>query len=502
MFNNSEPTAIFLIAAIALIILGWGFNRAKVYGKFGLLAWLQSLVLITPWLALFGLSALGIYLNLASILLILIGSTGIYIIIGNRLRAAGQDAILKDQAAKKLETEQAKGEPQRKNASPTDLEKVFTPTVLPIPEPDLKVIQTIFGIDTFFATETISYQEGAIFKGNLRGEPEKVYPRLAAKLKEVLGEKYRLFLVESPEGKPVAIVIPSSSDPPEITLAQKNLALVLLVSTIATTLETSGLLLNFDFFNNLSRYREIIPISCGIWLILAAHELGHIVMAKRYQIKLSFPYFIPNWQIASFGAITRFQSLIPNRQVLFDISFAGPAVGGLISLLMLIIGLFLSQSESIFKIPSEFFQGSVLVGILAKIILGEGISEPLINVHPLTVIGWRGLVITALNLLPAGQLDGGRIIQAIYGRKTARRTTIASLIILGIVALFNPANPIPLYWTILVLFLQRELERPSLNELTEIDDARAAWGLLALFLMLGTLIPLSPGLAGRLGIGG
>ncbi len=62
--------------------------------------------------------------------------------------------------------------------------------------------------------------------------------------------------------------------------------------------------------------------------------------------------------------------------------------------------------------------------------------------------------------------------------------------------------PIPLHWTILVAFLQRELERPSLNELTEPDDTRAGWGLLLLFLMLATLIPLSPSLAGRLGIGG
>ncbi len=68
--------------------------------------------------------------------------------------------------------------------------------------------------------------------------------------------------------------------------------------------------------------------------------------------------------------------------------------------------------------------------------------------------------------------------------------------------LINSTNPIPLYWAILILFLQRDLERPSLNELTEPDDTRAAWGLLILFLMLATLIPLSPGLAGRLGIGG
>ena len=100
--------------------------------------------------------------------------------------------------------------------------------------------------------------------------------------------------------------------------------------------------------------------------------------------------------------------------------------------------------------------------------------------------------------MPAGQLDGGRIVQAIYGRKTASRTTIGTLILLGLASL---VNPLALYWAILIVFLQRDLERPSLNELTEPDDARAALGLLALFLMVVTLLPLTPSLAGRLGIG-
>jgi hypothetical protein len=84
----------------------------------------------------------------------------------------------------------------------------------------------------------------------------------------------------------------------------------------------------------------------------------------------------------------------------------------------------------------------------------------------------------------------------------ARRTTIATLVILGIVAIINTTNSIPLYWAIVILFLQRDLERPSLNELTEPDDTRAAWGLLVLFFMMATLVPLSPSLAGSLGIGG
>jgi membrane-associated protease RseP (regulator of RpoE activity) len=505
MFNGSETTTTVLIILVALSVLGWGFNKARTYGKLGILAWLQSVVLTVPWLLFFGLFTAGIYLNLVSILVLLLVSSGLYIVLGKQLRAAGQDAVLQERATRLL-TEKAETNPQKldqteqETSTETNLSKT---EVVPIPDQDLKVIQGIFGIDTFFATETIPYQEGVIFKGNMRGgEPENVFTRLSKSLEERLGETYRLFLVESPEGRPVVIVLPSSNDPQPSTLPQNLLAIALLIAMIATTLESAGLLLNFDFFASPERIAEVLPISGGIWLIFAAHELGHWWQAKRHNVRLSLPFFIPSWQIGSFGAITRFESLVPSRKALFDISFAGPAAGGIVSLIILLLGLILSHPGSAFQIPVQFFQGSLLVGLLTKSFLGASLQATVVDIHPFTIVGWLGLIVTALNLMPAGQLDGGRVVQAIYGRKTARRTTIATLIVLGIVALVNPANPLVLYWAIVILFLQRSLERPSLNEITEPDDTRAILGLVALFLMVATLIPLTPGLAVRLGIGG
>ncbi len=503
MFNGSESIATFLIVFAAVGILTWGYNRAKAYGKLGILAWLQSVVLMSPWLLFFGLFALGIYLNLVGILFLLLASVGGYIWLGRKLRAAGQDEILQQKAAERLKTEAEKAEAEKENKNTvTDNEQAASLELVPIPDEDLSKIKDIFSIDTFFATETISYQEGAIFRGNLRSDPEKAHASLTQKLEAQLGTKYRLFLVESPEEKPVVVVLPSTNDPQTTTLAQKNLALILAIATFVTSLEASGLLLGFELFSDFSRYQEAIPLSLGIWAVLIGHEIGHWVVAKRYNIRLSLPFFIPSWQIGSFGAITRFESLLPHRTALFDISFAGVAVGGIISLLLLMVGMVLSHPGSLFQLPTEYFQASILVGTLAKVIFGSALHQTIVDVHPLVVVGWLGLVITALNLLPAGQLDGGRIVHAIYGRKIARRTTVGTLIILGIVSLANPGNSVPLYWAVLILLLQRDLERPALNELTEPDDTRAAWGLLVLFLMLATLIPLSPSLAGRLGIGG
>ncbi|MDJ0599886.1 MAG: site-2 protease family protein [Crocosphaera sp.] len=501
MLNTPETTTILVIILVAFGLLAWGYNRAKGYGKLGILAWLQSVSLMAPWLIFFGLFALGIYLNIVGILFLLVASVLLYIYLGKRLRAEGQDVMLREKAAQRIQEEEAKKTDVNNNSS-METEPKNVGDIIPIPDEDLQLIKGIFSIDTFFATETISYQEGAIFRGNLRGDTDESYQRLSEKLKTNFGEKYRLFLVEGTEGKPVVIILPSSDDPQPTTLLQKNLALVLFVATVVTTLEAASILLGFDLFNNWNRYQETIPISLALWGILLVHEIGHRIVAKRYNIKMSVPFFLPTWQIGSFGAITRFESLIPTRNALFDVALAGPACGGILSLILLIIGLTLSHEGSLFQVPAQFFQGSILVGSLAKVILGEQLQSSIVNVHPLTVVGWLGLVITALNLMPAGQLDGGRIIQAIYGRKTARRTTIITLVILGIVTIFSPANPIPLYWAVVILFLQRDLERPSLNELTEPDDTRAGWGLLALFLMLATLIPLSPSLAGRLGIGG
>ena len=500
MLNGSESIATFVLLAAVVAILVWGYNRAKGFGRLGILAWLQSIALMSPWIIFFGLFTLGIYINLVGILFLLLASIAVYIWLGKQLRAAGQEALLKEKAAARIKQEEISEQSPSTDKS-KESENNLAPEVSPIPDKDLTELKGIFGIDTFFATETIPYQDGAIFKGNLRGEADVSYSKMNEKLEAAFADKYRLFLVESPEAKPVVVILPKTNDPETTTLAQKNLALILFIGTILTSLESASLLQGFDLFSDFGRYGEAVPISLGLWSVLIAHEIGHRLIANRYQIRLSIPFFLPTWQIGSFGAITRFESLLPNRTALFDIAFAGPAFAGVVSFILLVTGMTLSHSGSMFQLPTELFRASILVGTLAKVILGSSTEAAVVDINPLVVIGWLGLVITALNLLPAGKLDGGRIVHAIYGRKTARRSTLATLIILGIVSLFNPANPIPLYWAVLILFLQRDLERPVQNELTEPDDSRAAWGLLALFLALATLIPLSSSLAGRIGLG-
>jgi membrane-associated protease RseP (regulator of RpoE activity) len=526
------PIAIVLFATGILV---WGYVRARPYGKIGLLSWLQSVSVTAPWLVFFGLLAAGIYINLALELLVIVLSIIVYIALGRQLRQAAQDPQERADLQNLLQNKMAKGEfsdgddtssadsgtpeaPRSPSDSPSSpsreapREEVGSsqPRMKPdmakaalefpaIPDEDLRKIQEIFAIDTFFCTETIPYQSGAIFKGNLRGEPEPSYDLLSSRLRERLGDRYRLFLVPDPEGKPVVVILPQDRDPQPLSQGQQLLALGLAVATVVTSLETAGIFLGFDLFSDFGRWPETLPLALGIWAVLLIHELGHRLMASRYGVRLSPPFFLPTWQIGSFGAITRFESLIPNRSVLFDVAIAGPLAGGLASLAMVVVGLLLSNSGSLFQLPTEFFRGSVLVALLAKGFLAQSLNQALVTVHPLVILGWLGLVVNAINLMPAGQLDGGRAIQAIYGRKIAGRATIATLIVLAIATF---ANPLALYWAIIILVLQRELERPSLNEIREPNDTRAIISLVSLLMMLLILLPLTPSLALRLGIGG
>ncbi|MEM9118547.1 MAG: site-2 protease family protein [Cyanobacteria bacterium P01_F01_bin.56] len=517
-------TLLIFLAAIALLV--WGFMRARPYGKVGIFAWLQSVILMVPWLLFFGLFTLGIYLNLAGVLLLVVASAGTYIYLGRRLRALGQDEL----AAQKLKSymtaasseviEEGGGQELDSIApvSNSQAQNVTNGTevkVASLPSPsssatddegpptitaeDRAALEGIFGIDTFFRTETVPYDQGAIFKGNLRADPDEAIATLTQLADERLDQRFRLFLIADPREKPVVLAMPKATvDPKSLTPAQKGFAVVMAIATGLTCLEASSILMGFDLLVTPDKWPQALPFALGTVAILIAHELGHWVMAQRRAVRLSWPFFLPTWDIGAFGALTRIESVLPNRSVLFDVAIAGPAVGGLLSFSLLILGLVLSHPGSDFQLPVEFFQGSVLVGTLAKVVLGKALTQPLVDIHPFVLVGWLGLIITALNLLPAGQLDGGRIVQSIYGRKTAGRATVITLIILAIASL---ANPLALYWAVLILFLQRNQERPATNELTEPDDARAALGLLALFLTLAALLPLTPALAGRLGIG-
>ncbi len=517
------PIAVFIFT---LALLGWGYIRSRKFGKLGLLSWLQFVVLMSPWLIYFGLFVSGIFINFTALLSLLVGSTIAYVLIGNQLRktVAEQRSVIEQKIKQELGSLGDRPESKDENGQkdPRDLASDAnspkssasnTPLAIamsqaknqlrqfqPIPVEDLKSIQGIFGIETYYVTETIPYQEGAIFKGNLRGEPDQVYARLSKSVSDRLGTKYNLFLIEGQDRKPVVIVLPNRDLAiNDNTIPQKILIAVLIIANAYTSLSLGAQVAGIPIIQNSQEILAGLPFALGIGAILGLRELAMRLMAKKYQVKLSLPFLLPSSQLGSFGAFSRIYSPLPNRTALFDIAIAPALASGVGSLFLLIVGLRLSAiGMGGIDIPSQIFQASVLAGTLAKLFLGDALHNSFISIHPLVILGWLGSAITAMNLMPAGQLDGGRIVQSIYGRRIASWTTVATLIFLVIATVINP---LALYWGGIILILLRDLERPMLNELSELDGDREAIGGLALFWMLLTLLPLTSSVAERFGIG-
>ena len=482
----AEITPLFLLGTLAF--LGWGFWRARRRGSLAVWVWLQGSLLLLPWVVFLGLLLLGIYLNFAGFLVLLLVFTGLYIAVGRKTRQLAQQELQarREQLARLEEQGEAPSAGEAPLEAPAVLQRISAE--------DLQAIQSIFGLDTFFVTETVPYGEGAIFKGNLRQEAEVVVPLLVEKLKEQVGSRYQLFLVEDPAEKPAVVVLPDPIVNYRASVGAQILAGALLVFSFVATLEVGANLLGFRLLDAPGRWVEALPVAAGIFAILLVHETGHRWMAGKYGVRLSPAFVIPSLGIGTLGSLNRIQSPVPNRKALFDIAFAGPAASGILSLLVLLAGLKLSGSGGLY-VPSEIFRSSILVGTLARLVLGSQLQAELVPIHPFVAVGWIGLAITALSLLPAGQLDGGRIVQAVYGRKTAARATFITLIALAVASF---SNVLALYWALLILFIAREPERPPQDEITETDGQRDALALLALFLMVMTLLPIAPALAGFL----
>ncbi|BBC26054.1 peptidase M50 [Pseudanabaena sp. ABRG5-3] len=517
MFMRSTPFIPIAVFILTLALLGWGYVRSRQFGKLGLLSWLQFVALMSPWLIYFGLFVSGVFINFTTLLFLLLGSTIAYVAISNQLRkiVTVERSEIEKKLKRDLETSSDRANLQPDNSSnpPTPNQSVNTPIAVAmsqgktqlklfkaVPAEDMKLMQGIFGIETYYLTETIPYQEGAIFKGNLRGEPDVVHERLSKSLRDRLGDKYNLFLVEGQDRKPVVIVLPNrdlSID--NNTIPQRVLIAVLIVANGYTALSLGAQVAGIPSIQTAQDYLAGLPFALGIAAILGLRELAMRLMARKYKVKMSLPFLLPSSQLGSFGAFSRIFSPLPNRVALFDIAIAPAVASGLLSLIVLIVGLYLSAiGMGSIDIPSQIFQASVLAGTLAKLLLGDALHNNLVSIHPLVILGWLGSAITALNLMPAGQLDGGRIVQSVYGRRVASWTTVLTLIFLVIATVINP---LALYWGGIILILLRDLERPMLNELSELDGDREALGVVALFWMVVTLLPLTSGVAERLGIG-
>ncbi|MHC2993943.1 MAG: site-2 protease family protein [Candidatus Atribacteria bacterium] len=233
----------------------------------------------------------------------------------------------------------------------------------------------------------------------------------------------------------------------------------------------------------------------GIWYalplitILLAHELGHFFVSRINGVEVTLPFFIP-FPLSPFGtlgAVIKMKGFMPDRKALFDIGIAGPLVGLIFTIPVIIIGLKLSEVAVISEIegPITLLGSSILFSFIEKIILGNLPEGQDIILHPIAYAGWVGLFVTALNLLPVGQLDGGHIIYSLFG-KNSKIAYYITLGILGLICIFiNPA------WTLLfiLLLIFGFHHPPPLDDITPLDKKRRLLGICALIFCIISFTP-------------
>ncbi|OVA06493.1 Peptidase M50 [Macleaya cordata] len=357
-----------------------------------------------------------------------------------------------------------------------------------IPKETIDILKDqVFGFDTFFVTSQEPYEGGLLFKGNLRGQAAKSFQKIKKRMEDKFGDQYKLFLLINPEDdKPVAVVVPKMTLQPENTAVPEWFAagafgLVTVFTLLLRNVPElqSNLLSTFD---NIGSLKAGLSGALVTALILGVHELGHILVARSTGIKLGVPYFIPSWQIGSFGAITRIVNIVSNREDLLKLAAAGPVAGFSFGLVLLLVGFILPPSDGIgVVVDASVFHESLLAGGIAKLLLGDVLKEGTpVSVNPLVIWAWAGLLINAINSIPAGELDGGRISLALWGRKASARLTSASIALLGLSSLFND---VAFYWVVLIFFLQRGPIAPLSEEITDPENKYAALGITVLLLV-------------------
>src|SRR6266850_1175983 len=208
-----------------------------------------------------------------------------------------------------------------------------------------------------------------------------------------------------------------------------------LLTCLTTLIAGSGAFLSFDPFEDPARVLSGAPFAFTLLAILGVHEFGHYFTARHYRASVSLPYFIPApppFLFGTMGAIIRMRSPAKDRNSLFDIAAAGPLAGLVIAIPAIMLGL---EWSTVARAPSAghiVFGDSLLMRLLVYLKfgpLGEGMD---VFVHPVALAGWVGLFVTALNLIPVGQLDGGRIAYALFG---ARHRQVSLATFLGLIAL-------------------------------------------------------------------
>ncbi|MGF1460426.1 MAG: site-2 protease family protein [Leptolyngbyaceae cyanobacterium] len=395
--------------------------------------------------------------------------------------------------------------PLQKSAAETLKAATEKAAIPPLGKEEEATIQHCFPWSIYYL-QNIEYRPQALIcKGQLRSSPTVAYNTVRENIETHFGKRFLVVFQEGLNGKPFFALVPNperqstpSSTRPE-KLTRPVLALGLFVATLFTTTGVGAFITGIteeSLQSNPNLFLEGLPYAVSLLVILGIHELGHYLTARRYKMKATLPYFIPiPFFLGTFGAFIQLRSPVPNRRALFDVGIAGPLSGLVAALPLLIWGLSHSEivampeNASLLNFEALDPGASIALALLSKLTLGSQLSlDNAIHLHPVAVSGCLGLVVTALNLMPVGQLDGGHIVHAMYGQRNgAIIGQVCRFLVLGLTFVHSEL----FIWAILLFFIPA-IDEPALNDVSELDDKRDLWGLIALTILVLIVLP-TPG---------
>ncbi len=324
-----------------------------------------------------------------------------------------------------------------------------------------------------------------------------------------------LFRIE--EERQVIYIAPKQPEPQKDKVSTNIILFVLTVfSVMLAGAQPEGPMPN-DFVGQMLALAKSIftgwPFALSLLGILLSHEFGHYFMSRYHKTQATLPYFIPFplSPLGTMGAAILMRGTPKNKRILFDIGIAGPIAGLVVAIPVLFYGLSLSTLGTIDPNPNGWIEGNSLIYLFAKFVtFGQLLPAPLepqgilywlryfftggpipfggtdVFIHPVAFAGWAGILVTALNLIPAGTLDGGHVIYGLFGDKARK----AFPYIVGALAIFGFFWSGWWLWAALLFWLGRVHAQP-LDQITTLDPTRRLIGyvMIIVFLLVFTPVP-------------
>ncbi len=393
-----------------------------------------------------------------------------------------------------------------------------------MPVPETEILNAIVGRVLRYSDVTVGEAKQGFFfryRGQLVLEPEQAYDQLA---EAVLPYNLLPLFRKDQEGRHIILLV----EPPALRKAPKGIrlnvimfALTILSVMLAGAQVPEGTPIPADAVGQIKLLVSNLfsgwPFALAMLSILLAHEMGHYLAGRRHKVDVSLPFFIPLplSMFGTMGAFINMRSIPRNKRHLLDIGIAGPLAGLAVAIPVLLIGLSLSQLGPVVTGEGAFIEGNSLLYLLAKFaIFGQWLpapssfagSTPLLYwlsffftgtplpiggvdvfIHPVALAGWAGLLVTSLNLIPAGQFDGGHILYTLFGDRLRKALPFiaGTLVVMGWFW-----NGWWLWAAILLLFGRVHAE--PLDQITELDPRRKllAWLMIVVFLVTLAPVPM------------